>query len=309
LSFLSFFQFLELSPIAGNIIRSGAASAYSPTPPCADHGYGRRIRHVLFVTHHKCASAWLTSVLHSYYAQRQRERVFHSYKSEEFPANPSDYRYLLLINADYRFLRDKITRAVHVVRNPLAVVVSAYFSHLFVHPVDKWPLLAAQRQRLQEISEEEGMEATFEFLSRPAFDDGVVGPLWGMSHFDYDDDRVLTVRMEDLVATPHVVLSRAFSFLGEACPADLLSQLDGHSFKIKSGGRDPGMVDPTSHYRSGNPTDWVNHLSLMCARTIYHSHKPFMDRFYPMTAAMLGVETGGMQPVTAARQREPVLSV
>lgn len=263
---------------------------------------------MLFLTHHKCASAWLSSVLHSYYVQRQQQRVFHSYKSREFPENPSDYRYLLLINADYPFLRDKITRAVHVIRDPLSVVVSAYFSHLSVHPVDRWPLLAAQRQRLQSLSEEEGLEATFEFLSSPAFDDGVVGPLWGMSHFDYDDNRILTIRMEDLVATPQLVLPRAFSFLGKACPAELLSQLDDHSFKIKSGGRDPGTVDTASHYRSGNPTDWVNHLSLACARTIYHAHKPFMDRFYPTTAAMLGVETGGVQPVTAAKHREPALS-
>ena len=255
---------------------------------------------MLFLTHHKCASAWLTSVLHTYYAQQQRHPVFHSYKSDEFPENPSAYRYLLLINADYPFLRDKIKRAVHVIRNPLSVVVSAYFSHLFVHPVDKWPLLAAQRQRLHGLSEEEGMEATFEFLSSPAFDDGVAGPLWGMSHFDYDDDRVLTVRMEDLVAAPQMVLSRSLFFLGEECPADLLSQLNGHAFKVKSGGRDPGTVDPTSHYRSGNPSDWVNHLSLPCARAIYRAHEPFMDRFYPTTAALLGIDTGGVRPVTAA---------
>jgi len=239
-------------------------------------------------------------VLHTYYAQQQRHPVFHSYKSDEFPENPSAYRYLLLINADYPFLRDKIKRAVHVIRNPLSVVVSAYFSHLSVHPVDKWPLLAAQRQRLQSISPEEGMDATVEFLSRPTFDDGVVGPLWGMSHFDYDDDRILTVRMEDLVAAPQMVLSRALSFLGEECPADLLSQLDGHTFKVKSGGRDPGTVDLTAHYRSGNPADWVNHLSSTCALAVYRAHRPFMDRFYPMTAALLGIDTGGVRPVTAA---------
>jgi hypothetical protein len=295
----SFIQFLEAVPIAGSIENTGSMSAESPTTPSDNRGYAGRQRSVLFFTHHKCASAWLSGVLHSYYAEQQRQRVFHSYKSEEFPENPSAYRYLLLINADYPFLRDKIKRAVHVIRNPLSVVVSAYFSHLSVHPVDKWPLLAAQRQLLQGISEEEGMGATVEFLSRPAFDDGVVGPLWGLSHFDYDDERILTVRMEDLVATPQLVLCRAFSFLGEECPADLLSQLDGHAFENKSGGRKPGTVDSTSHYRSGNPSDWVNHLSLQCARAIYHDHKPFMDRFYPTTAAVLGIDAGSVRPVAA----------
>lgn len=257
---------------------------------------------MLFLTHHKCGSAWLTGLLHAHYADRLRAAVYHADRSDEFPDDPAAYRYCALINADYPFLKDRIGRAVHVVRNPLAIVVSAYFSHLLSHPTDRWPHLAAQRERLRGLSKEDGLRATFDFVSSPtAFDHRAVGPLWGLAHFDYDDDRILTLRMEDLVAYPAVVLPQAFEFLGEPCPAELLARLDEHAFERKTGGRQPGDVDPAAHYRSGNPSDWVQHLSFDAARVIYGAHADFMDRFYPESAALL--RAGSVPQSGAARPR------
>ena len=260
---------------------------------------------MLFLTHHKCGSAWLTGVLHAHYADRLGAAVYHSDRSDEFPDDPSAYRYCALINADYPFLKDRIRRAVHVVRNPLAIVVSAYFSHLLSHPTDRWPHLAAQRERLRGLSKADGLQATFEFVSSPtAFDHRAVGPLWGLAHFDYDDPRILTIRMEDLVAYPAVVLPRACEFLGEPCPADLLARLDEHTFERKTGGRQAGDVDPAAHYRSGNPSDWVRHLSFDAARAISQEHADFMERFYPETAALL--RAGSPPQAGAIPEREAV---
>jgi hypothetical protein len=245
---------------------------------------------MLFLTHHKCASAWLSGVLHSYYAEQCSQPVLHSHRSDEFPEDCAAYRYLLLINAHYPFLKDKLTRAVHVVRNPLSIVVSSYFSHLATHPTERWPQLAVQREKLQRLPKAAGLEATVQFLSRPQGfhdEDGVMGPLWSLRHFDYDDPRILTVRMEDLVAAPAAVLPECLAFLGAECPADLLAQLSQHSFEAKSGGRKPGVVDTSSHYRCGDPSDWINHLSRDCALGILRDHAPFMNRFYSGSAALL----------------------
>ncbi len=252
---------------------------------------------MLFLTHHKCGSAWLSDVLHSYYSGRLREPVHHSACSTEFPDNPAAYRYCALVNAHYPFLRERISRAVHIIRNPLAIVVSAYFSHLSSHPTDGWPQLARQRELLRELPKQQGLLATFDFISSPTeFDHRAVGPLWGLAHFDYDDPRILTVRMEDLVAYPAVILPRAFDFLGHPSPAELLALLDEHTFERKAQGRRPGDVDPTAHYRSGNPSDWVQHLSFDAARKMYRAHANFMDRFYPESAALLS----GGQPLAHA---------
>lgn len=243
---------------------------------------------MLFLTHHKCASAWLSGVMHSYWAVQRGEPVLHSYHSDFWPEDAGRYRYVMLINAHYPFLRERIGRAVHVVRNPLAIVVSSYFSHLLSHPVDRWPALAAQRSHLARLSKEEGLRRTIEFVSTAdGFDDGVVGPLCGLRHFDYDDDRILTLRMEDLVARPRELLPAAMRFLGTECPADLVAQLDDHSFEKKTGGRAPGTVVPDAHYRSGHPNDWMEHLPIAEARRVVADHAPFMARFYPETVELL----------------------
>ena len=161
--------------------------------------------------------------------------------------------------------------------------------HLATHPTERWPQLAAQREKLQRLSKAAGLEATVQVLSGPQgfYDEAaVVGPLWALRHFDYDDPRILTVRMEDLVAAPATVLPECMAFLGAECPGDLLTQLSQHSFEAKTGGRKPGVVDASSHYRSGDPSDWINHLSRDSALGILTDHAPFMDRFYPASVAL-----------------------
>jgi hypothetical protein len=101
-----------------------------------------------FITHHKCASAWLADILHEYFALRHQKQVFHTARGNDYPSNRDDFVYVLFANGEWQFLHSKIRRAVHIIRNPLALIVSAYFSHLKSHPEDGWPQLSEQRGRL-----------------------------------------------------------------------------------------------------------------------------------------------------------------
>jgi hypothetical protein len=107
-----------------------------------------------------------------------------------------------------------------------------------------------------------------------------------MQHFDYDSSRVLTVRMEDLVIYPKQGLSRIFGFFNVRVAEDFWEVVDKHSFRAKSGGRQTGEPDLSSHYRSGNPFDWTNYLSYSHAHRFYAKYSAVIDRFYPEVARL-----------------------
>ncbi|MEX1061039.1 MAG: hypothetical protein WED13_08455, partial [Methyloceanibacter sp.] len=79
----------------------------------------------------------------------------------------NDYGFLSYINADRAFIKqlDMPFRAVHVIRDPRDVVVSAYFSHLHSHPTSGWPELIDFRGKLTSLSTKEGLLAEFEFIT------------------------------------------------------------------------------------------------------------------------------------------------
>lgn len=125
------------------------------------------------------------------------------------------------------------------------------------------------------------MEMTEQFLSSTAFFAQTPGPLLAMTEFDYNDNRLLTLRMEDLVAYPIQGFRRIFDHFGVGVDDDFWETISQHSFSAKTGGRLPGQVDFTSHYRSGNPSDWVHHMSFQQAERYYQKHQWIVDKFYP----------------------------
>jgi hypothetical protein len=84
-------------------------------------------------------------------------------------------------------------RGFHVVRDPRDVLVSAYFSHKKTHGTTGWPELIAHRKRLQSMPKHDGLLAEMEF-SAPFFED--------MLTWDYDQENVLELKMEEVTAHP-----------------------------------------------------------------------------------------------------------
>jgi len=96
-------------------------------------------------------------------------------------------------------------RGFHVIRDPRDLIVSAYFSHMYSHPVRMWPGLAEHRSRLQSVDETAGLLLEIEY-SAPVIEDILA--------WNYSDPNILEVRMEDLVRSPYEGFMHIFEFLG-----------------------------------------------------------------------------------------------
>jgi hypothetical protein len=272
---------------------------------------------VAFLGHHRCATSWIGDV----FGGVCRELGLRYAAVHNARATGSDLRRfvetrrleaLAYTNAEYAQVAAlPHLRAFHVVRDPRDVAVSAYFSHLYSHRVDdEWPELAARRERLQRLTEEEGLLAELEAL-RWDFD--------CMREWNYATPDILELRMEDLTACPYDQFLRVFRFLGlldeerfslvkralhtlskglrvaEALagggvrvpiapgriPAErLLGIVWENEFRKKTAGRERGREEPTHHYRKGVAGDWRNHFT--------PAHVAYVERHYGDLLTRLG---------------------
>jgi hypothetical protein len=166
-----------------------------------------------YYSHHKCATGWAASIL--------RELCFHLGYRFRTAHGPQQYgeagslrawvqqegvEFLAFTNAESDEAEALPAHlGFHVVRDPRDVLVSGYFSHKNSHPTDNWPELEAHREALQSVSKEEGLLKEIEF-SRPFFT--------AMREWDYDQDHVLELKMENLTQDPDTQFRRVLGHLG-----------------------------------------------------------------------------------------------
>ena len=166
----------------------------------------------VFFGHHKCATGWIDGVL--------REICFHMgirFKIVHLPVHflhagslgnlvrQERIGFLAYTNAERIHTLDLPPfKGFHVVRDPRDVIVSAYFSHLYSHSSKGWPELEAHRKELQQLSKEEGLFCEMEF-SRPEMEQ--------MYDWDYEQENVLELKMEELTGDPINGFIRIVRFL------------------------------------------------------------------------------------------------
>ena len=244
------------------------------TLPSSNGLPGRRL---LIMTHHKCGTLFLSRYL-SELASINDLQMFHSILGTAQPTREQDISFLK--NAQYDRIKDSLdTPAIHIIRNPLDIVVSAYHSHLSTHNTDNWPLLREQRSILASCTKEQGLFLTLAFLECDAFFPDTPGPLHGLKHWCFDDPRIQTIRMEDLVADVTDILGGPIlSSLGSTI---ILPKADEFTFERMSGGRRAGEVDDKSHLRSGLPDTWRMELPSAMAAYIRVHFRALLERFYP----------------------------
>lgn len=172
-------------------------------------------------------------------------------------------------------------RGVRLIRNPLSILASAYYSHLRTHTTKGWPRLEKQRALLQQCSKEDGMFMTMSFLLSPTFFPGTPGPLYSLQEWDYSQQKYHVYRMEDMVSAPS-------EFIKSALKANKLDPQKYRlvperilSFEYQSGGRKVGEVDPNSHLRSGSPDSWKDELPESVKNYIKTEYANILRKFYP----------------------------
>ncbi len=107
--------------------------------------------------HHKAGSTWISRITQDICALSMLRAVVHDgpgkfggHLAEYYRANPFDF--LILLNANYTFIRYVNVKGFHVVRDPRDIVVSGYFSHYYSHPDEGWPKLTHYRRYLRTLS-------------------------------------------------------------------------------------------------------------------------------------------------------------
>lgn len=250
-----------------------------------------------FLGHHKCATTWVSDILRQVckelklnYLAVPNARAF-NYDLVGF-IEREGVDFLGYVNADRRYLQDiPHLLALHVVRDPRDICVSAYYSHLHSHPIGPWwPELAGIRERLQGMSKDEGLYFEIDVLA------------WvyqQMVGWDDATEGILQVRMEDLTRDPYRYFLKIMSFLhllddsryslrrriaqvwyrslrtaehlsggrisipmapGRIPVERMLGIVWENRFEAKTAGRQQGKQDRKSHYRKGVAGEWREHF-------------------------------------------------
>jgi hypothetical protein len=268
----------------------------------------------VYFGHYKCMTTWVRHVL---------QRVCNELSWNYVEMNISGSEYVRRNKVDMLSYQDpdvEIVRTLedfvgfHIIRDPRDIVVSAYFSHLHSHATDNWPELSAYRAELQKLSKDDGLLLEMEFLRRE---------FKQLYEWDYAQENVLELKMEDVVANPYDQIVRALLFIEAAAentplktrllaavasgirdlgylyripsivvPKYVLPKIPvefllGYIYEIRfsemTKGRGRGMEDACSHYRKGVAGDWVNHFK--------PQHKEYFKKNYNDVLLKLGYES------------------
>ena len=227
----------------------------------------------ILLTHHKCASTWLIRYMREFCGLNGLRLDSTHYSQKELD-RACDI--LIWQNASYEFISERVDGALHLIRSPFDIVVSAYHSHKKTHPVDGWPELVRQREVLRNCDDIDGFYLTLSFLERDDFYNGAVGPLHALRHWDFEDRRYATLRMEDVVLEPETHLG---GVLQSAFQGSVLPPADEHTF-ARMTGRQVGEVDDQSHYRSGKSDQWKETLPKPLVEYMRRHYAEILRNFY-----------------------------
>jgi hypothetical protein len=119
----------------------------------------------VYFGHHKSASTWIIDVLlrvagylgmKSYYLQNYFELKYYENVYNDILSTGAN----MVISQSSSMGKTRYLenfKGFHVIRDPRDICVSAYYSHLYSHPVENWPELNELRSRLLQVTKEEGL--------------------------------------------------------------------------------------------------------------------------------------------------------
>jgi len=272
----------------------------------------------VYFGHHKCMTTWVNRLL-----GRVCNELNWNFVAVSDPLDMSFAGYVRTNKVDMLAYTDPELEIVptlgdfvgfHIIRDPRDIVVSAYFSHLNSHPTDNWPELIGYRAQLQKLSKDDGLLLEME-VRRKQFEQ--------LCAWDYAQENVLELKMEDVIANPYDQMVRALLFIQAATentplktrllaavasgvrdlgyvyripslfvpnyvlpklPVEfLLGYIYESRFSEMAKGRARGTEDSCSHYRKGVAGDWANHFK--------PQHKEYFKKNYNDVLLKLGYES------------------
>ena len=224
-----------------------------------------------FFGHHKCASLYVREVIIrlskcqglNYWAGSLTNRLPYDFHNDEKwkkrwikvkeKIKTFDFNFLIHINATNTIskLINHRYKGFHIVRNPRDILVSAYFSHLYSHPVAT-PWMEIQRAELKKRNQEDGMLYELDTFT------GI--HLNKMQNWDYQQPNIYETKFETLT-TDQTEWNKILKFIEMPYDPQYLQEiLDELSFKNKTN-REKGEEDKSHHLRKGIQGDWKNHFT------------------------------------------------
>ena len=165
-----------------------------------------------FFGHHKASTTWIGEIMLQvcrdsglrFVHVRNHETLNNSTLTEYVSRLKGDY--VSYINADWEDVKSLRTyKAFHVVRDPRDIIVSAYFSHRYSHPTQRWPELVEHRAELERMPKEDGLYLEID-RAKKLFSE--------MSNWSYDCPNILEMKMEELTQAPYKHYLQICEFLG-----------------------------------------------------------------------------------------------
>jgi hypothetical protein len=242
------------------------------------------VKKFAFFGHHKAGTRWIGKIIR-HMSQYLGLKYFTANSPKEFGFDLEEYighhqiEFLNYLNADIAYVKQirNDFRGFHVVRDPRDIVVSAYFSHLYSHPIEGWPELVEHRKKLLTLSKDEGILLEIQFTSRLRTNGCDLNLFSSMENWIYGLPRVMEIKFENLITNPSNGFIEIFNFLGflekdngsypeikidhKEAYARLLEILHNNNFSNLAEGRIQGQQDIKSHYRKGIIGDWKNHFT------------------------------------------------
>ena len=249
----------------------------------------------IFLGHHKCGTRYVCNIIDAFcrelgisYGAVTNPKWF-EYDLRAY-VDAKRISFLCYVNANVgqiAGMRDY--RAFHIIRDPRDLAISAYFSHRNSHPLPpRWPELAEHRKQLMALPFDEGFLLDLDFTDRLPTDGYEITVFKAIDEWPRNQECVMELRFEDLIANSAAVLTQAFTFVGldprnsEARRIAFENALGANTFQRLSGGRVAGQEDVTHHYRSGAPGDWRKYFK--------PSHKKWFKERYPNILVKTGYE-------------------